>query len=126
FEGVGMDLHVHIGSDVARGPDDLAGGEVECLDPAVDAELPARGPDDNLVVDVERAAVHRVAAGDTDGRTAHVGSVLPFERVALAREVERVQYVRPGRDDVHGAAHDERLALVAAEHTGGEGPDRVQ
>ena len=81
---------------------------------------------DDLAVGEDRAAIDRIAAGRSDRVGADVGTVFPLQRVALARQVERVEDVRPRRDHVHRAADDERLPLVAAEHAGGECPSRVQ
>ena len=45
---------------------------------------------------------------------AHVRPVLPLQRIAFLREVERVEHVGTRRDDVHRVVHDQRLPLVAA------------
>ena len=159
LEGARTDQHVGIGSHVVGGPHHLAGVQIESLEPAVDAELPARSADDHPIahhdrghrhglaashigdahppqlasragidrhgvaieqvvddpaVGVERSAVDGIAAGDTDGIGADVGPVLPPQRIVLARQVERIQHVRPGRNDVHRGADDQRLPFVAA------------
>src|SRR2546427_7147269 len=81
---------------------------------------------DDAVVREERPAVHDIAARDADGRRVDVRSVLPLERVALLREIEGVQDVRVGGDDVHGLVHDQGLSLVSGEDAGGEAPRRAQ
>ena len=163
--------HLTVRPHVVRGPEQPPGRQVERLQPAVDAELPARRAHEHAILDDERrhrrglalrqiadlglpqlaarrrvdrdrvavqqvvddlargvegAAVDRVAARDADGVGIDVGTVLPFERVAFLREIERVEDVRVGRDDVHRGVHYERLAFVSAEHAGGEAPHRSQ
>ena len=81
---------------------------------------------DDLAVSVDRAAVDRVATGNTDGCGVDVGPVLPFERIAFAREIEGVENIWERCDDVHRVAEDERLAFMAAEDTGRKAPDRAQ
>jgi len=68
---------------------------------------------DDLPVCVEGAAVDGVAAGDADGVRAHVWPIFPSQRVTLPGEIECVQHVGPWRDDIHGVADDQRLALVS-------------
>src|SRR5205823_6942056 len=80
----------------------------------------------DLPVRVEGAAIDRVAAGDPEGVGIHRRTVFPLQGVALAGEVEGVEHVRVGGDDVHRLVDDERLSLVPAEHAGGEAPHRAQ
>ena len=75
---------------------------------------------------VERAPIDRVTTGDAEGVRIHRGAVLPFERIALAREVERVQHVGIGRDNVHRVVDHEGLSLVPAQHASRERPHRPQ
>ena len=81
---------------------------------------------DDLAVGERRAAIHDVAARDADRRLRILRPVLPLERKARLRQIERVRHVRVWRDDVHRVADDERLALVAAQHAGRECPRDVE
>src|SRR5207237_8293877 len=47
---------------------------------------------------------------------------LPLEWIVRPGEVERVQHVWVRGHDIQRVAHDEWLALVAAQHARGEGP----
>ena len=79
---------------------------------------------ERVVVDapigIRRAAVHDVAARDADRAIAGIRLVDPLQHPAGARQVERVQDVGPGRHNVHGVVHDERIAFVALQYAGGE------
>src|SRR5437762_785122 len=74
----------------------------------------------------EGAAIDGVAAGDAKGIGIHRGTVLPFQGIALPREVEGIEDVRVGGDDVHRMVDDERLPLVPAQHAGREAPHGAQ
>ena len=81
---------------------------------------------DDLAVGVHGAAIDRVAAGNADGCGIDVGPILPFERIALVRQVEGIEHVGEGCDDVHRAADDERLPFMAAEDAGRKAPDGME
>ena len=81
---------------------------------------------DDLPVRVRRAAIHDVAARDANRRLRILRAVLPLERKARLREIQRVRHVRIRRDDVHRVVDDERLAFVSAQHAGGDGPCDLQ
>src|SRR5205823_9980359 len=81
---------------------------------------------DDLSVYVEGAAIDGVATGDADGVRAHVRPIFPSQRISLPGEIECVQHVGPWRDDIHGVADHQRLALVPSEHARREGPHRME
>ena len=81
---------------------------------------------DDLSVGVEGAAIDGVATGDPDGVRAHVRPIFPPQRISLLGEIECVQHVWPRRDDIHGVADHQRLALVSSENTRREGPHRME
>ena len=81
---------------------------------------------DDFTLGIDGAAVHGVAAGDTDRGGIHVGTVFEAQRIIFLAEIECVQNVGIGRHDVKRVVDDQRLALVAAEHAGGEGPGRSE
>ena len=116
LESPGLDQHVGVGTDVAAGPDDLAGLEIEPLHPAVDAELAARGADDDAILDDERRHRRRLALADVGdlglpqllaGLGIHRDRV-PVEQVVddLAVGVERaaVDHVAAGDADAHSGS----------------------
>ena len=81
---------------------------------------------DDLALCEKRTAIHGIGEPDPDRVCADVRPVLPAQRVAFLREVERVECVGPGRHDVHRVLDDERLALVSAQHARGKRPDGMQ
>lgn len=81
---------------------------------------------DDLAVGEGGAAIHQVAAGDALRRGGRPWLVAPLRRGPRAAQVERVEHVGEGRDDVHRRADYERSALVAAEVAGRERPGHLQ
>ena len=76
----------------------------------------------DLAVTVRGATVDHVAAGLAPGRGVGGRVVRPLERAIGVRQVDRVHVVRVRCHDVHGAAHHQRRALVAAVDARREGP----
>ena len=76
------------------------------------------------------APVHDVAAGHALRGRHHLGTVGPLRGRARPGEVEGVEDVGRGRrvrgDDVQGAVHDQRRALVALGDAGGERPRHLE
>src|SRR5262249_61475272 len=70
LEGVGIDEHVGVGTEIVRGPENLAGPQVESFDPAVDSELAARGADDHAVLDHKGSHRSRFTLTDIGNRGA--------------------------------------------------------
>src|SRR5262249_827000 len=69
-EGVGMDEHIGVGTEIVRGPENLASLQVEPFDPAVDAELAARGADDHTILDHQGSHRRRFTLTDISNRGA--------------------------------------------------------
>ena len=80
----------------------------------------------DLALGVVGAAMHEVAARHGHGAVILLRRVLPLDRRALLGEVEGKHVIRVRGDDVHRVVDDERLALVAPERPGGEGPDLLE
>ena len=96
-------------------PELAAGGGVER-----DRAVVERVEEEPAVVE-HAAAVDHVAAGDTLRGGGRLRLVHPLQRRAGLGEVERVDVVRVGRDDVHRLTVDDRGRLVAAVDAGREG-----
>jgi hypothetical protein len=84
-----------------------------------------QGVEVHAAVGVRRAAVHNVAAGDALRRGDGFGLVGPAGRAGI-REIERVQDVGIGRDDVHRRTRDDGCSFLAAQHPRGERPRDLQ
>jgi hypothetical protein len=71
---------------------------------------------------IGNTTVHGIAAGDPLGGRERLRLVLPLERRAGLREVERIQNVRIARDHEHRALGHDRRRLLPAQHPQREGP----
>jgi len=103
-----------------RSPQFVAGGRIDAADVGVEVG------DEDAAVGVNGAAVDGVAAGDPLGKRGRLGLVLPLQRRAFFGQVEGVEDVRPGGDDVQGVAGDDGGRLLAAVDAGVERPGRLE
>ncbi|MCW0424195.1 hypothetical protein NB713_002138 [Xanthomonas sacchari] len=102
-------------------PHFLAGLGIEC------DHVAAEAAEHHLAVGVGRATVDRVAAGHRDGALVLLRGVLPQHLAGVfLRQVDREHVVRIGADHVHGAAHHQRLAFMAAGGVGLHLPRHLQ
>src|SRR6266702_3932857 len=85
-----------------------------------------RLPATNGAIGVHRAAVDRVTTRDAERRRIHLGPILPFERIAFARQIECIKDVKERSHDVHRAADHERLSLMATEDAGRKAPHGME
>lgn len=118
----GRDRHRRADVDGAepRAPGFLAG---PCLHRH---RLAVQRVEQHTAIGEDRAAVHRVAAGDALRRGAGLRLVYPAHRRAGLRKVERVEDVGTGRQDEHRVADDDRYQFLAAIDAGGEGEGDLQ
>ena len=80
--------HQRIGAHVVCGPENLAGGKIESLHPAVDPELAARRTHDDAVAGDERGHGCRLALPDiADLRLPDLTSRLRIDRDGILRRV---------------------------------------
>ena len=69
--------------------------------------------EDVLAESDRAAAIHNVAARDALAGWQRLGGKLPLQRRAGLGEIERIDIVRIGGDDVHGVVDDDRRRLLA-------------
>ncbi len=81
--------------------------------------------EDDLAVAIGHAAIDGVAAHHRD-HVGILGRLIFPDDLALIVEVEGEHRVGERGMDVHDVAHHQRSAFMAAQHAGGEGPDRPE
>ena len=110
----GLREHQRIGAHVVRGPENLAGGKIESLHPAVDPELAARRTHDDAVAGDERGHGCRLALPDiADLRLPDLTSRLRIDRDGVT--IEQVI------DDLAVGVHRAAIDRVAAGDADGGG-----
>jgi hypothetical protein len=77
-------------------------------------------------VEIRGAAVDDVAARHSARSGGRMRLVLPFQRSAGLRQIERIEHVWKRRHQVHGVLNHERRRLVPGHHTGGKGEHLFQ
>ena len=100
-------------------PSDLAGLGVERHRGRV------RLVQDDHAIAVGDTAIDRVAAHDRNDVRILVRLIVQ-DHATVVVEVEREHVVRKWRRQVHGVADDQRATFMAAKHTGGERPNRME